>query len=209
MGAAQSRGWAERAVEEACLRAEEWYLGLKSFPARVNLESVVGYRHPALLSESDCVMQFARFLNECGAGWEAIHHEVSASRWLFEEPHPAATREARRWRADLGLLRSEDFMAATLPAKEPGFRFDAFLEFAYLNDSWMEENSVAWGEPEKGRKKVTADVEKVASYLEKAACAAGYVVVFEECDYGFPADFVAAAEARCGCRVRFVRGYEP
>lgn len=153
-------------------------------------------------------MQFARFLNECGVGWEAIHHEVSVSRWLFEAPHPAATREARRWRVDLALLRSEDFLAARLPAEEPGFRFDAFLEFAYLGDSWTQENSVAWGEPGKGRSKVEADVEKIAGYLEKAACEVGYVIVFEECDYGFPPDFAAEAEARSGCRVRFVRGYE-
>ena len=56
---------------------------------------------------------------------------------------------------------------------------------------------------------MSADVEKVARYLEKAACDVGYVVVFEECDYGFPADFASAAETRWGSRVRFVKGYEP
>lgn len=208
MGAVEREDWAGGAVEEACVRAEEWYMGLPSFSPRVNLGSVVGFRHPALLSEQDCVMQFARFLNECGVGWEAIHHQVSVSRWLFDGAHPAATREARRWRVDLALLRSEDFLTATLPAEEPGFRFDAFLEFAYLGDSWAQEGSVAWSEPEKSRAKVGADVEKVAGYLAKSACEAGYVIVFEECDYGFPVDFAAEVEARTGCRVRFVRGYE-
>jgi hypothetical protein len=201
-------GWVSEAVEEACRRAEEWYLGLPWFSPRVNLGSVVGFRHPAILSEQDCVMQFARFLNESGVAWEAIHHEVSASRWLFAAPHPAATPDLRRWRVDLALLGSEDFLAAELPAEEPGFRFDAFLEFAYLGDFWTAENSVAWGEPEKGRAKVGADVEKISGYLERAVCEAGYVIVFEECDYGFPPEFAAAAEARHDCRVRFVRGYE-
>jgi hypothetical protein len=55
----------------------------------------------------------------------------------FDAPHPAATfmtAGERRRRIDLALLRSEDFFAAKLPATEPGFTFDAFLEFAYLSD---------------------------------------------------------------------------
>ena len=153
-------------------------------------------------------MQFARFLNESGAPWESIHHELSVSRWLFEAPHPAATAGAKRWRVDLALLGSEDFISADLPAREPGFAFDVFLEFAYLGDSWTQEGSTPWGEPAKGVEKVKADVEKIGRYLEHGACRSGYVIAFEECDYGFGRDFAAKAEAESGCQVRFVRGYE-
>ncbi len=122
--------WAESAVEEACRRVEEWYRALPLFEPRVNLRSVTGFKHPALLSEQDCVMHFARFLSETGVPWEAIHHQVSGSRWMFDKPHPAATNPGEsRWRVDLALLTSDDFLAATLPSIEPGFQFDAFLEF--------------------------------------------------------------------------------
>jgi hypothetical protein len=202
-------GWADRAVDDACARAEEWYLGLPSFPARVNLGSVVGYRHPALVSEQDCVMHFARFLNESGVAWESIHHQVSVSRWLFDSPHPAATAGDKRWRVDLALLEAADFLHADLPAVHPGFEFDAFLEFAYLSDAWTQEGSARFGEPEKGRKKVAADVEKIGRYLKAGACRSGYVIAFEECDFGFSSVFAAEAEEQYGCRVRFVRGYRP
>ena len=34
------------------------------------------------------------------------------------------------------MLRSDDLLAVQLLAFEPGFRFDAFLEFAHLGDYW-------------------------------------------------------------------------
>src|SRR5438132_3664922 len=126
--APEAISWAESAVEEACHRAEAWYQALPLFEPRVNLRSVTGFRHPALLSEQDCVMHFARFLNETGVPWDAIHHQVSVSRWMFDKQHPAATASnpgERRWRVDLALVKSDDFLAATLPAIEPGFQFDA------------------------------------------------------------------------------------
>jgi len=61
------------------------------------------------------------------------------------------------------------------------------------------------GEPAKGVEKVKADVEKIGRYLEHEACRSGYVIAFEECDYGFGRDFAAKAEAESGCQVRFVR----
>jgi hypothetical protein len=201
--------WAERAIEDACARAEKWFRQLPRFEPRVNLGSVVGHRHPALLSEQDSVIHFARFLNEAGVSWDAIHHEVSVSRWLFEPPHPAAAAGVSkwRWRADLTLLKSEDFLAAPLPATDPSFKFDACLEFAYLSDFWTLPRVHPYGEPAKGRVKVQKDVGKIGRYLAAGACQVGYVIVFEECDCGFPPTFVSDAEASQGCRVRFIRGY--
>ena len=136
----------EGAIDEACARTGEWFRSLPAFNPRVNLHSVVGYRSPALLSERDCVINFARFLNEAGVPWDAIHHEVSVSRWIFDKPHPAATvmtKNAARRRIDLVLIRQDDLLQAKLPAVEQGFAFDGFIEFAYLTDFWMEPKGAA------------------------------------------------------------------
>jgi hypothetical protein len=207
-GVIDNTSWAETAIEEASQRAGAWYRALPRFRERVNLRSVVGFRHPALVSEQDCVIHFARFLNEVGVPWDAIHHQVSVSRWLFDGGHPAATAKGKsKWRVDLALLKSKDFEEAKLPAKEPGFQFDAFLEFGYLTDYWTEPGAQLFGAPRKGLAKVQKDVEKTGRYLAGEACRVGYVIVFEECDYGFESAFVADAEANNGCRVRFIRGY--
>jgi hypothetical protein len=81
------------------------------------------------------------------------------------------------------------------------------LEFAYLKDFWTVSGADAWGHPKKDRRKVEADIEKISRYLVTEACTEGYVIVFEECDSGFPRSFVADVEASSKCRVRFVRGY--
>jgi hypothetical protein len=204
--------WAESAVEGACRRAEAWYQDLAVFEPRavVGAGEVVGHKHPALLSERDCVIHFARFLHEEGVPWDAVHHEVPMSRWIFDSPHPAATKMTpaqRRRRIDLALVKSEDLLKIRLPVVEPGFQFDAFLEFGYLSDYWKVPGAVLFGDPAAGRKKVEADVEKIAVHLETGACRLGYVIVFEECDWGFERIFASQAEQQSGCRVRFVRGY--
>src|SRR5262249_20041370 len=124
----------------------------------------------------------------------------------FDSPHPAATRPS--WRADLALVKSEDFLAAAaeFPAKAPGFQFDACLEFAYLPDFYTLPVVRAYGEPEKGQDKVREDVNKICRYVSGGVCRTGYVIFFEDCDSKFPPSFVADAEEKHGCRVRFVRG---
>jgi hypothetical protein len=204
----------EFAVEQACVAVEEWFRSLQPFPTRVNLGSVVGQRTPALLSEGDCVVAFIRFLVAVGLPWEAVHNEVSISRWIFDKPHPAATaitEHVQRRRVDLVLVDPDRFLRAELPSTSAknGFQFDVFLEFGYLTDYWQVPNVDSWGDPKGGRGKVAADVEKITRHLEAGACRLGYVVVFEECDYGFEADFAAEAEARTGCSVRFIRSWVP
>jgi hypothetical protein len=69
---------------------------------------------------------------------------------------------------------------------------------------------VLFGDPAAGRKKVATDVEKIGLHLETGACRVGYVIVFEECDWGFEERFVSDAEANHhGCRVRFIRAVDP
>ena len=204
--------WAEAAIEGACRRAEAWFRSLPVFRTRavVGGGQVVGRRSPAILSERDCVINFARFLNEEGVPWDAIHHEVSMSRWIFEEPHPAATAMTpaqRRRRLDLVLVKTGDFLAAELPVTAPGFQFDAVLEFKYFSDYWQVPGArVFGGDPARGRETVEVDAEKVGLHLSAGACRLGYVIIFEECDWGFEKSYAAEVEATHGCRVRFIRG---
>lgn len=204
----QGANWPEHAIEETCRVAEAWYRSMPQFPDRVNLGSVVGFRHPTILSEQDCVLNFARLLNQAGVPWDAIHSEVSVSRWLFDDPHPGASAGGSRWRVDLALIGSEYFLAAELPARVPGFQFDAFLEFSYIPDSWAMLGATPWGEPAKSRVKVEADIRKIARYMKSGVCRLGYAIVFEEAESGFPPGFAAEVEAETGCRLRFIRGYE-
>lgn len=99
--------------------------------------------------------------------------------------------------------------SAELPAVEPGFAFDAILEFGYLSNNWCVPGAFANGAPAKGVTKVTADVAKVGRQIAAGVCGVGYVVVFEECDWGFPSTFVHDAEAEHRCRVRFIRDQDP
>jgi hypothetical protein len=212
--AASKPDWAEAAIEGACRRAEEWFRSLPAFATRavVGGGQVVGRRSPAILSERDCVINFARFLNEEGVPWDAIHHEVSMSRWIFEEPHPAATSMTpaqRRRRLDLVLVKTEDFLATELPITSPGFQFDAVLEFGYFSDYWTVPGARIFNkDPDGGgRGKVDDDVKKVSRNLSSGACRLGYVIVFEECDWGFDESYAAVVEANSGCRVRFIRSF--
>ncbi len=88
-----------------------------------------------------------------------------------------------------------------------GFQFDACIEFGYLTDYWTVPRAHRWGAPAKGHDKVKKDVEKIARYLSGGVCRAGYVIVFEECDWEFSHTFISEAATSHGCRVRFVRGY--
>ena len=109
--------------------------------------------------------------------------------------------ERKRWRVDLAVLDGERLRTVDLPAKSHGFRFDALLEFAYLDDSWTLKGANPFGEPAKRRKKVAADVEKIGRYLARDVCQTGYVVVFEACDWGFSPTFALDAELTSGCKV--------
>ncbi|MCY7413223.1 MAG: hypothetical protein LH471_09370 [Salinibacterium sp.] len=90
----------------------------------MNLGSVVGFKHPALSSEHDCVLNIARFLNEAGVPWKAMNHQLSVSRWLFGKEHSAATerdkatRPEKRWCVDLALRDPDTFLNATLPVED-------------------------------------------------------------------------------------------
>jgi hypothetical protein len=75
---ATQSSWSEDVIEAACGRAEEWFRSLTPFEPRVFVGKgeVIGHKFPALLSERDCVINFARFLEQEGVPFDAIHHEV-------------------------------------------------------------------------------------------------------------------------------------
>ena len=106
------------------------------------------------------------------------------------------------------LVKTEDFLATELPITSPGFKFDAILEFAYFSDYWTVSGArIFGGDPAGGCGKVDDDVQKVGLHLSTGACRFGYVIVFEECDWGFEESYAAEAEAKNGCRVRFIRSF--
>lgn len=197
-------------VEDACTRAEEW---LRSLPSRkehivVGGGSVASNHGPTLLSEADCVMQFARHLAEAGLPWEDMHFELSRSKWLYASPHPAAELGSR-WRVDLAVVDRDVLLAARLPVADDRFRFDVFFELALAGNFCQ--HGAAYGHPKKVRDKVDADIEKEAD-IEKVARHVGhdlrrlaYVVVFEECDHGFDPDFAAR---HSGVILRVLKGWE-
>jgi hypothetical protein len=193
-------------VEDACRRTERWFRDLPEWVEHIAHGDVSSYYGPTLLSEADCVMHFARYLNEAGVRWEDMHFELAKSQLLFAPPHVASTA-LNRWRADLALHKWEELLEAPLPARDDSFRFDAFLEFKIAGNHWQ--FGPSYGDPLKTRRSVIADVEKVASYLDHALCRLSYVVVFEECDFGFPVDFERDLEAAYpGCRVRILRAWK-
>jgi hypothetical protein len=193
------------AIEQACEGAEEWLASLPEWPAHIVADdSVSSHFGPTILSEADCVLQFARHLHEAGVPWEDMHFELSRSKWLFAAPHPAMVDRVR-WRTDLAVVRRDDLMAAQLPDSSGAFAFDAFLEFKLASNHWK--FGPPYGDPARTRSAVEEDIAKVSAYVERGLCRVAYVVVFEECDHEFPPGFEAAAEATPGIRVRRLRGW--
>jgi hypothetical protein len=160
----------EAEIADACRRAEAWFQATAKFPnGPIVVRSVVGFEHPALLSEADCRLHFARFLVEAGVPWEAIHMELSNSIWMFDAPHPAASIP---WRTDVAIVDPTRFSSAELPAvSTEGFRFDAFLEFKFFHDPFSA-SLVA--------NDLRRDAMKVAADLATGAADAGYVIAFAE-----------------------------
>jgi hypothetical protein len=154
----------------------------------------VGSLRPTVLSEHDCVLHYARFLNEAGVAWKDMHLELSPGQWMYD------TAGAKPKRIDLAIVPRDRLTAARLPAPAGGFSLDAVFEFALASNYWQ----FASGSPRALLAKVDADVSKVAEYLRGGLATRGYVVVIEECDHGFPASY--ADDARpCGVQVLVLR----
>lgn len=174
-----------RQIADATRRMTEWLCALPEWPRHpVNASgSVSAHYGPTILSEHDCVMQYARFLSQAGVAWEDMHLELSPGQWMFE------TAGASPKRIDLAVVAPERLAGAGLPVPAGSLPLDAVFEFALASNHWK----FGGGSPRAMRAKVDQDVDKVAEYLRAGLAARGYVVVVEECDHSFPAAYAADA----------------
>jgi hypothetical protein len=191
---------AMQAVEDACAATASWLTELPAWPRHPTNASgsVSAHYGPTILSEHDCVMQFARHLNEVGVPWEDIHLELSPARWMFGRPDGS---ELRPKRIDLAVVSRERLLGASLPTPIGGFRFDAVIEFALASDYW----EFGTGSKETICEKIARDIAKVQEYLVSGLAAHGFVVVVEEADHGFPAAWDEPVDPATGVRTRVLR----
>jgi hypothetical protein len=94
-------GSVEQAIEEACERTAVWLRELPQWhhhPTNAS-RSVSSHFGPTILSEHDCVMQFARHLAR-QVPWEDMHLEFSPAQWMFNLTEPAK----RPKRIDLAVV---------------------------------------------------------------------------------------------------------
>lgn len=174
-------------IADAARRMTEWLCALPEWPTHpVNASgSVAAHYGPTIPSEHDCVMHYARFLNQAGVAWEDMHLELSPGQWMYE------TTGASPKRIDLAVVAPGRLAGAGLPVPAGSLPLDAVFEFALASNYW----EFGGGSPRAMRAKVDQDVDKVAEYLRTGLAARGYVVVVEECDHSFPAAYAADAGA--------------
>lgn len=189
----------EQRIDETCARMEAWLRDLPEWTShpRNPSGSVSSHFGPTILSEHDCVLHFARFLSDAGVSWRDMHLELSPGQWMFT-PAPGAHPPKR---IDLAIIERDRLQAAPLPSAIGDVRLDVVMEFALASNYWM----FGSGSPRVARTKVEADVEKVGEYLRSGLARRGYVIVIEECDHLFPADFAEASARRLGVDVRLLR----
>lgn len=148
--------------------------------------TAVSHRGPAILSEADAVLQFARFLNKQGVAWRDIHIEVKPGQWLVD---PANGRK-RPQRIDLAIVDRDRLAGRTAPfspARDKDFLFDAIFTFKLASSSWdrPRKSGRKPRPPARVEAGIKSEVKKMSSYLRDLWASRGYVVVIEETDHGW------------------------
>lgn len=177
----------EKQIAAALKSTERWLRKQPAWPEgnlRNASGSVISHRGPAILSEADCVLQFARQLNDAGVSWKDIHIEVSPGQWLVNPSKigikPPVIDLVVTDRAKLAK-RTEPFS----PGKKKDFLFDAVFEFKLASNFW--DRPLKSGKqarpPARVASGVEADVAKVKTYLDSMLARRGFVVVVEEADH--------------------------
>jgi hypothetical protein len=189
-----------RAIEDASAATSTWLARLPAWPHHPTNASgsVSAHFGPTILSEHDCVMQFARHLNGVGVPWEDIHLEFSPAQGMFERPEGS---ELRPKRIDLAVVSRERLLGATFPKPIGGFQLDAVIEFALASNYW----EFGAGSKEAIRKKIALDITKVEEYLVSGLAAHGFVIVIEETDHGLPVAWDEPVDPATGVRTRVLR----
>jgi hypothetical protein len=190
----------KQAIEDACEATTAWLTQLPSWPHHPTNASgsVSSHYGPTILSEHDCVMQFARHLHDLGVPWEDIHLEFSPAQWLFEKP---AESELRPKRIDLAVVSRERLLATSFPTRIGGFQLDAVIEFALASNYW----EFGAGSKRAIRQKIARDILKVEEYLQSGLVTHGFVIVIEETDHGFPSAWDEPVDHATGVRTRVLR----
>jgi hypothetical protein len=198
----------EKQIEKALAETERW---LRKQPTWKNDHlanksgSVGSNRGPAVLSEADAVLQFARFLNKQGVAWRDIHIEVSPAQWLVQ---PTSQRVRPR-KIDLAIVDRDRLATRTAPfspAKDKDFLFDAIFEFKLASNYWNRprKNGRAGKPPASVAKSIDTEISNMRKYLRDLWATRGYVVVIEEADYGWkhPSD-----KSKDGLSVHYLQSY--
>lgn len=178
----------------AALKSSERWLRKQPAWANGNLQSVSGsvvsHRGPTILSEADCVFQFARQLNAAGVPWRDIHIEVSPAKWIVDSDKHRPWVGTRPPSIDLVIVDRDKLAKLKrpfAPGKKQDFLFDAIFEFKLASNHW--ERTLKSGKPAKPpasvATNVAADVKRVRGLLDGMIARRGYVVVVEECDHGW------------------------
>jgi hypothetical protein len=190
----------QQAIESACVATVAWLTQLPEWPhhPRNATGSVSSHYGPTILSEHDCVMQFARHLNEAGVPWEDIHLEFSPAQWMFEK---AEGSDLHPKRIDLAVVSRERLLSASFPTEIGSFQLDAVIEFALASNYW----EFGGGSKQVIADKIAGDITTVQEYLVSGLATHGYVIVVEETDHGFPSIWDESMDPETGVRTRVLR----
>ncbi len=186
----------EKQTAKALLDFERWLArqpGWKAGELTGGRGRAVSNRGPAILSESDCVLQFARFLNKQGVPWKDIHISVAPGQWLVEKS-VAGSRPAR---IDLAIVDRDRLAKRAAPlrrSKQDDFLFDAIFEFTLAG----KHRSRAI------RHSIDKDTSRVRRYLDDLWTRRGYVVIVEEADHEWERPSPAPVDA---LSVHYLKSY--
>lgn len=175
--------------ERWAARQPAWKAGkLKSASGRA-----VSPHGPAILSETDAVLQFARFLNKQGVPWKDIHLQVSPGQWLVDKSIAGNAPP----KIDLAIVDRDRLGKRAKPLqrhKKEDFLFDAVLEFTLVgpNRKRAQANAIA------------RDTQRVRRYLDDLWARRGYVIVLEETDHAWERPQAKPVDA---LSVHYLRAY--
>lgn len=165
------------AFEESLNKQPSW----KVHPVNAT-KNVSAHRGPVILSEHDCVMHFAKALNDEGVPWDHMHFELSPGQWLF----PIEAKKKRPPRVDLAICDPVALDAASPPCRRDDFQFEYVFEFKLASAYWLWKSkgkrSKRLRPPSAIQEGIANDIKKVKKYLRPGTGLAksGYVVVVQE-----------------------------
>lgn len=100
---------------------ERWLQGRAPWAVHPVNRNVSANRGASILSEQDCVVQFARFLNDAAVSWKEMHFELAPGQWMFRRETDAAKNACVRLpRFDMVVLDHDCLAAHEFPTHRGG-----------------------------------------------------------------------------------------